>query len=126
MLTLPKKDFASLKKFFNWFQGHLFEEDTKPQKDDPAIKAVIEALKRILVKFHSFQEQQKEEIFQNDGGVQTTQSRTSILTPITIIRSLFNDNFIAEPILEEISVDLIRYIKHKQNSISQGQRKTFM
>jgi hypothetical protein len=29
LLTLLKKDFAFLKKFFTWFQGHL-EEDAKP------------------------------------------------------------------------------------------------
>jgi hypothetical protein len=27
LMTLVKKDFASMKKFFNWFQGH-FDDDT--------------------------------------------------------------------------------------------------
>lgn len=30
LCTLPKKDFASLKKFFVWFQGHLSEDEVKP------------------------------------------------------------------------------------------------
>lgn len=27
LMTLIRKDFASLKKFFTWFQGHLEEDD---------------------------------------------------------------------------------------------------
>jgi len=50
MLTLPKKDFATQKKFFTWFLGHL-EDDTNPQEDDPAIIAAVEALKNILNNF---------------------------------------------------------------------------
>lgn len=34
------------------------------------------------------------------------------MTPITIIIQLFSDNFIGEPILNRISVDLIKFIKH--------------
>ena len=48
--TLPQKDFASLKKFFVWFQGHLNEDEAKPSEDDPAIKAVIQALLHMLRK----------------------------------------------------------------------------
>lgn len=44
LLTLKKRDFASLKKFFTWFQGHLEDDETKPSKDDPAIRTVIPAL----------------------------------------------------------------------------------
>ena len=43
--TLPQKDFASLKKFFVWFQSHINEEDEhNPSEDDPVIKAAIKAL----------------------------------------------------------------------------------
>jgi hypothetical protein len=56
LMTLVKKDFASLKKFFTWFQGH-FEEDTDlmPIRDDPSIRFVIPALKRIFFKFQKVQ-----------------------------------------------------------------------
>lgn len=45
LLTLKLKDFASLKKFFTWFCGHI-DEDTPCSEDDPAITAVVPALKR--------------------------------------------------------------------------------
>jgi hypothetical protein len=61
----------------------------------------------------------------NEMGMHTAQSKTSFLTPITIIRSLFSDNFIAEPILEEISVDLIKYIKYYYSSLSTGKLTDF-
>ncbi len=51
LMTLVKKDFASLKKFFTWFQGH-FDEDSEQIKDDPSIRYVIPAIKRILQKFY--------------------------------------------------------------------------
>jgi len=50
MLTLPKKDFATQKKFFTWFCGHL-EDDNNPLEEDPAIVAAVAALKIILNKF---------------------------------------------------------------------------
>lgn len=61
----------------------------------------------------------------NEMGMHTAQSKTSFLTPITIIRSLFNDNFVAEPILEEISVDLIKYIRHYYSTLSAGKLEDF-
>ena len=51
LLTLKKRDFASLKKFFTWFQGHLEDDETKPAKDDPAIRTVIPAFKRLFKRF---------------------------------------------------------------------------
>ena len=51
LLTLKKRDFASLKKFFTWFQGHIEDEEAKISKDDPAIVTVIPALIRIFKRF---------------------------------------------------------------------------
>ena len=53
LMTLFRKDFASFKKFFTWFIGHLDmeEEDVRPDKKDPAIKAAIQAIKRLFKKF---------------------------------------------------------------------------
>jgi hypothetical protein len=51
LLTLKKRDFASLKKFFVWFQGHLEDHETKPSKDDPAIRVAIPALQRLFKRF---------------------------------------------------------------------------
>jgi len=49
-LTLKLKDFASLKKFFTWFCGHI-DEDTPCSEDDPAITAVVPALKNTFQKY---------------------------------------------------------------------------
>jgi hypothetical protein len=35
------------------------------------------------------------------------------------------DNFVAEPILEEISVDLIKYVKHYYTILPQGRLEDF-
>jgi len=42
-MTLNKRDFASLKKFFTWFCGHI-DEDSIPNDSDHAIEAVVPAL----------------------------------------------------------------------------------
>lgn len=44
LMTLQKKDFAFLKKFFTWFFNHLDEDDMRPSNDDPAIRTLIPAL----------------------------------------------------------------------------------
>jgi hypothetical protein len=51
-MTLVKKDFASLKKFFTWFQGHYEDQDIDIESD-PSIRYVVPALQRILSKFKS-------------------------------------------------------------------------
>jgi hypothetical protein len=43
-MTLYRKDFAFLKKFFTWFLGHLEEEDVRPNQEDPAIRTLVPAL----------------------------------------------------------------------------------
>ena len=67
LMTLVKKDFASLKKFFNWFLEHLNYSNEKPTADDPAIRYVNPALKTILKKFYKVQTDSKITI--NDQGV---------------------------------------------------------
>jgi hypothetical protein len=52
LMTLVKKDFASLKKFFTWFQGHYEDQDIDIESD-PSIRYVVPALQRILSKFKS-------------------------------------------------------------------------
>lgn len=44
LMTLSKKDFAFLKKFFTWTLSHLEDEDSKPSEDDPAIRTLVPAL----------------------------------------------------------------------------------
>jgi hypothetical protein len=44
LMTLSKKDFAFLKKFFTWFLSHLDDEETIPSQNDPAIKTLVPAL----------------------------------------------------------------------------------
>ena len=111
LMTLVKKDFASLKKFFHWFLEHLSYSNKLPQADDPAIRFVNPALKTIFRKFYKVQTDSKITI--NDQGVQVKDLWT-ISTPILIFMNLLSDNLqtIAEPILSEISVDLIKYIQH--------------
>ena len=111
LLTLVRKDFASLKKFHNWFQGH-FEENTDlvPISEDPAIRYVIPALKRIFAKFLNVKTDQK--IVINQMGIQE-RSLWTLNTPIQIMINLLSDNTaIMEPILSKISVDLLNYIRH--------------
>ena len=50
LLTLVKKDFASLKKFFTWFLEDL-DESERPMRDDPAIRFVCPALQSLFRKF---------------------------------------------------------------------------
>ena len=53
LLNLKLRDFASHKKFFTWFMGHLDDEEVEPPDDDPAIKAIVPALKRIFLRFRN-------------------------------------------------------------------------
>jgi len=50
-MTLTKKDFAFLKKFFTWTLSHLEDEDVKPSEDDPAIRTLVPALQCMFLKF---------------------------------------------------------------------------
>jgi len=52
LMTLVKKDFASLKKFFNWFMEHLSYSNLKPTANDPCIRFVNPALRTIFKKFY--------------------------------------------------------------------------
>jgi hypothetical protein len=57
LITLQRKDFAFIKKFFTWSLGHLDEdEDSKPKESDPAIKTLVPALKCLFKKFLDKQE----------------------------------------------------------------------
>ena len=51
LLTLTIRDFASHKKFFNWFIGHLDDIECNVLKTDPAVESCIEAYKRILKRY---------------------------------------------------------------------------
>jgi hypothetical protein len=44
LMTLLKKDFAFLKKFFTWFLSHLDDENYVPNHNDPAIRTLVPAL----------------------------------------------------------------------------------
>ena len=51
LLNLKLRDFASHKKFFAWFMGHLDDDEVEPSADDPAIRAIVPALRRIFLRF---------------------------------------------------------------------------
>ena len=53
LLTLMLRDFASHKKFFNWFLAHLDDLDGNVPKSDPAVVSCIEAYKRILKRYEN-------------------------------------------------------------------------
>lgn len=53
LLNLKLRDFASHKKFFTWFMGHLDDDEVEPPDDDPAVRAIVPALKRIFLRFRS-------------------------------------------------------------------------
>lgn len=103
LLTLYKKDYAFIKKFFTWFFSHLEEEDSRPSLEDPAIKTLVPALQSLFIKYMDKSAQ--------GSGVGADKWNPS--KPILILISLLSDNNIQinEPVLEAISVDLIKYIK---------------
>ena len=57
LLNLKLRDFASHKKFFAWFMGHLDDEEVEPPADDPAIRAIVPALRRIFLRFRDVRPQ---------------------------------------------------------------------
>lgn len=97
LMTLYKKDFAFLKKFFTWFLSHLDEEESRPSNDDPAIKTLVPAIQCMLIKYKE----------------KPNLNATIANQPILILQTLLTDNTpIIEPVLEQISVDLIKYVKY--------------
>lgn len=98
-----------MKKFFTWVIGHLDEdEDTHIRDSDPAIKTLVPALKCLLKKFLDKQELGKYVVKEKTAMWQFPHN-----IPIHIMMTLFSDNnSIIEPILLNISVELIHYIKH--------------
>ena len=53
VMTLKHKDFASHKKFFTWFQGHIEDEEMIVGLDDPGVMSIVPALKRIFLRFRN-------------------------------------------------------------------------
>jgi hypothetical protein len=51
LISLYKRDFAFLKKFFTWTLGHLDEEEPKLYSEDPAIQTLVPALQCMLNKY---------------------------------------------------------------------------
>ena len=51
LMTLYRKDFAFLKKFFTWFLSHLEDEDARPSQEDPTIKTLVPALQTMFTKY---------------------------------------------------------------------------
>ena len=67
----------------------------------------------------------QEEVVTDTSHQVQQQQKGPHMTPITIILQLFSDNFIGEPILQEISVDLIKFIKHYYGVLSIAQLQPF-
>ena len=68
LLTLMVRDFASHKKFFNWFLAHLDDEEEVSQ-DDLAVQACIIAYKRILKRYQNHQNNQIKKSTENDQQI---------------------------------------------------------
>ncbi|CDW85800.1 n-terminal domain-containing protein [Stylonychia lemnae] len=113
LMTLTKKDFAFLKKFFTWTLSHLEDEESKPSEDDPAIRTLVPALQCMFLKFTDAKSVSLSHMQQHSsgqGGQNSNQLNHN--QPILILQTLLNDNvMIVEPILVKISVDLIKFIK---------------
>ena len=110
LLTLVRKDFASLKKFYTWFQGHLEEDLVEIDAQDPSIKFAIPALSQIFQRFYSVQ--LKQDVTINEKGQQEKNLMTVNL-PIQTLIFLLQDNSVStRPILNSISVELVKYVRH--------------
>lgn len=112
LLTLMMRDFASHRKFFNWFLAHLDDLDETVKDDDPAVVSCVEAYKRILKRFENEQLSGKKPIGTSMGDF-------SIKQPIMILATLFRDDEMFEVrslILQDITESLIKYILLVQNS----------
>ena len=108
LLNLKLRDFASHKKFFTWFMGHLDDEEVEPSDDDPAIRAIVPALKRIFERFKNVRPQ-------STSGYQLEQARYhfEIHTPVALLVTLFDQNLVvARPIIRQTTVELVRFIQH--------------
>ena len=108
LLNLKLRDFASHKKFFAWFMSHLDDEEIEPPDDDPAIKAIVPALKRIFLRFRNVRPQ-------STSGFQQEQARYTfeIHTPVALLVTLFDQNLVvARPIIRQTTVELVRFIQH--------------
>ena len=106
LLNLKLRDFASHKKFFAWFMGHLDDDEEEPPADDPAIRCIVPALKRIFLRFKNVRPQ-------STSGFATEQARYTfeIHTPVALLVTLFDQNLIvARPIIRQTTVDLVRFI----------------
>lgn len=86
LLNLKNRDFASHKKFFTWFQGHLDDDEVEPTTDDPAIKAIVPAITRIFLRFRNVKPMQRQQGFVADQG----KTVFEVHTPLQLLITLFD------------------------------------
>ena len=97
------KDFACLKKFSTWLLGHL-DEDEKllSLEEDRTLQALIPALKSIF--------QLRKDMTEKEAS-----------KPLVIMQTLLNENQgIAEPIIRELTINIVRFIHGFYTRIEEG------
>ena len=107
---MKSKDYNTQKKFFSWFGGPIDEESDVPaDKANPAVKAVVPALKRIFKRFHHVTIKQKSGFATFGAGAHSFDQNT----PIEILCTLLSGcEQLREPVLQEIAVELIEYLQY--------------
>jgi hypothetical protein len=110
LLTTKNKDHNTQKKFLSWFCGPIDEESDLPvEKANPAVQAVVPALKRILKRFHHVTIKQKSGFATFGAGAHSFDQNT----PMEILCTLFSGcEQLKEPVLQEIAVELIEYLQY--------------
>lgn len=116
--TLNRRDFAFIKKFFIWVLGHIDDdvEQANLDESDPVIRILVPALKCVFKKYLDKNEiskmMPKDQNKPGGAGAAQQQSQFPYHIPVLLTQQVLGDNAATvEPILFNISVDLISYIR---------------
>jgi hypothetical protein len=115
-LAYTKKDFATLNKISNWLFGHLDEDEEECDSKDPTIITIVESQKNLFrqsmdVKLTGQVNQIKFGMEQVKANQINTIDKL-INNPILILlRILSDEQNTTEPILKQLSIHLIKFIR---------------
>lgn len=120
ILLLNQMDFATNSKIPTWLFGHFEEDGADVSRDDPAVETIVSSLKELFeLSMHPEDHasspllgQFMRQAAQAAMGTRAQAVDKLINATTHVLIKIFNEESTIKPVLEVLSVDLVRFIQH--------------